>query len=85
MSGWEAAVEVGRAVYSGGLLALGVAALVVAPSAVRVLRDLTAALGATARALAAIAAERDAVERVEAAAVRIEAAAVRLERVQRGD
>jgi glutamine synthetase type III len=77
---WAQLVELGRAVYAAGLLALGLAAVLVAPVAVRVLRDLTAALAATARALAAISAERDAVARVEEAAGRLEAAAERIER-----
>lgn len=70
---WSQLVEVGRAVYSAGLLALGLAAILVAPIAVRVLRDLTSALAATARALGALTADREAVQRIEAAAGRIEA------------
>lgn len=82
MSAWELV----RAVYSLGLLALGVAAILAAPGVVRVLRDLAAALAATATALRALTAEREAVERIEATAARIETsvAALRAEVRARG-
>lgn len=70
---WEAA----RAVYGIGLLVLGLAAMVVLPAVLRVLREFTVALKGTSAALHAIAAdrtaERDQLGRIEAAVSRIEA------------
>ena len=65
-----------RAIYSVGLLlAWGsavLAVLILGPPAARVLRDLTAALAATARALRSLTGEREAIARIEARAERIE-------------
>lgn len=67
------AYEIARAVYSFGLLALGVATLVALPTLLRVLREFTVALRSTAAALQSITADRDQIGRVEAAVGRVEA------------
>lgn len=65
---WEA----GRAIYSIGLLALGVILIRSLPSAVRVLRELTNALVATADGLRAFVVQRDALEQIRDGVTRIE-------------
>ena len=67
---WEAA----RAVYSIGLLALGVALLLCLPSAVRVARELTGALVAAAEGLRAFVVQRDKLDEISESLRRIEAA-----------
>jgi len=68
--------EWARAVYAVGLLlawlSLLACAVILGPPAARVLRDLTAALGATATALRSLTGEREAIARIEARAERIE-------------
>jgi len=66
MGRWaDIAWELGRAVYSLGLLALGVMLLRALPAAGRVLRGLTVALSAAADGLKAFVAQGDALERIE--------------------
>lgn len=65
--------EVGRAVYSIGLLALGVALLSVVPAALRVIRELTAAHAAAADALRALV-QRDKLDEISEQLRRIETA-----------
>lgn len=68
----EVVWEVGRAVYSIGLLALGVVLLRSLPHAVRVLRELTSALVATAEGLRAFVVQRDALEAIREGVERLE-------------
>lgn len=70
----EAAVEIGRAVYSVGLLILGAWVIASAPSAMRVLRDLTAALVATASGLRAVVADKETLDQLRLAVERVELA-----------
>lgn len=76
MSALEVVWEVARAVYSLGLLTLGVVVLWGSPTALRVLRDLSAALSATATGLRAMTADREVVEQLRSAVARVEDAQV---------
>lgn len=67
---WEAA----RAIYSVGLLALGAVILASVPSAVRVIRELTAALTAASEGLRAFVEQREEREQIREQLRRIESA-----------
>lgn len=75
MTAGEVAWETARAVYSLGLLALGVVIIAALAPAARVLRDLTAALTSTAAVLRAAAGdEKSALEDIRAGLERVEKA-----------
>lgn len=64
--------EVGRAVYSIGLLALGAVIVAGVPATIRVLRDLTKALTATAAGLHAQVVDRDELQQIREAIEKLE-------------
>lgn len=71
---WDIVWEAARAIYSIGLLALGVVALRCVPPAVRVIRELTTALVSAVAGLRAFAAQRDEIAEIRESLRRIEAA-----------
>lgn len=62
----EAASEIGKAVYSYGLLAMGAIMILGAPIILSVLRDLTAALLAAAKSLHETAVDRTTLDQIKA-------------------
>jgi hypothetical protein len=68
----DAAWEFARAVYSLGLLGLGGVVVVGAPAVVKVLRELTKALTATAKSLSAVVADKEALEQIKTSVERLE-------------